>query len=88
MDLMRAMAQEGSPASVTDAGVGGLCARAAVVGAFLNIRINAATIRDKALAGKFLAKGSELMNLCERQEEEILRIVGERIAEKAAPKVT
>ena len=88
MDLLQAMAKEGSPASVTDAGVGGLCARAAVVGAFLNIRINAATIRDKALAGKFLARGSGLVNLCERQEEEILRIVGERIAEKAAPKVS
>lgn len=84
MDLLRAMAEEGSPASATDAGVGALCARTAVVGAYLNIRINAAAIRDEALAEKFLATGTEMVNLCERQEVEILKIVGESITGKAA----
>jgi glutamate formiminotransferase/formiminotetrahydrofolate cyclodeaminase len=88
MDLLRAMAQEGSPASVTDAGVGALCARTAVIGAFLNIRINAAAIRDQAFAGKLLARGTGMVNLCEQLEEEILRIVGKRLEGKAALKVT
>lgn len=88
MDLLRAMAQEGSPASVTDAGVGALCARTAVIGAFLNIRINAVAIRDKAFAGKLLARGTGMVNLCEQLEEEILRIVGKRLEGKAALKGT
>lgn len=88
MDLLRAMAEEGNPASVTDAGVGALCARTAVIGAFLNIRINAAALRDKVFACKLLERGTGMVNLCEQQEEEILRIVGKRLEGKAAPKVT
>ena len=88
MDLLRAMAEEGNPASVTDAGVGALCARTAVIGAFLNIRINAAALRDKVFACKLLERGTGIVNLCEQQEEEILRIVGKRLEGKAAPKVT
>ncbi len=83
MDLLRAMAEEGNPASVTDAGVGALCARTAVIGAFLNIRINAAALRDKVFAGKLLERGTEMVNLCEQQEKEILRIVGKRLEGKA-----
>ncbi|MBU0653224.1 MAG: cyclodeaminase/cyclohydrolase family protein, partial [Proteobacteria bacterium] len=84
MDLLRAMAEEGNPASVTDAGVGALCARTAVIGAFMNIRINAAAIRDKVFAVKLLERGTGMVNLCEQQEEEIRRIVGKRIEGKAA----
>ncbi|MBU4583189.1 MAG: glutamate formimidoyltransferase [Proteobacteria bacterium] len=83
MDLLRAMAEEGNPASVTDAGVGALCARTAVIGAFMNIRINAAAIRDKVFAGKLLERGTGMVNLCEQQEEEIRRIVGKRLEGKA-----
>ncbi|MDP3096574.1 MAG: glutamate formimidoyltransferase [Syntrophales bacterium] len=83
MDLLRAMAEEGNPASVTDAGVGALCARTAVIGAFMNIRINAAAIRDKVFAVKLLERGTGMVNLCEQQEEEIRRIVGKRIEGKA-----
>ena len=88
MVLLRAMAEEGNPASVTDAGVGALCARTAVIGAFLNIRINAAALRDKVFAGKLLERGTEMVNLCERQEAEIRRIVEKRLEEKAAPRAT
>ncbi|MDP2839003.1 MAG: cyclodeaminase/cyclohydrolase family protein, partial [Syntrophales bacterium] len=84
MDLLRAMAEEGNPASVTDAGVGALCARTAVIGAFMNIRINAAAIRDKVFAGKLLERGTGMVNLCEQREEEIRRIVGKRLEGKAA----
>jgi glutamate formiminotransferase/formiminotetrahydrofolate cyclodeaminase len=85
MDLLRAMAEEGNPASVTDAGVGALCARTAVLGAFLNVRINAAALRDKVFAGKLMEKGTGMVTLCERREVEILQIVGKRLEGKAAP---
>jgi len=88
MVLLRAMAQEGSPASVTDAGVGALCARTALIGAFLNIRINAAALRDRNYAGKLLERGTDMVTLCERQETEIRRIVDKRLAELATPKAT
>jgi tetratricopeptide (TPR) repeat protein len=48
MDLMRAMAEKGLPASVSDAGVGALCARAGALGAYLNVRINCAGLDDAA----------------------------------------
>ena len=83
MEILRAMAAEGNPASVTDAGVGALCARTAVIGAFLNIRINAAALRDKVFSGKLLERGTEMATLSKQQEEEILRIVGKRIEGKA-----
>ena len=41
MEVIKAMAETGNPNSVSDAGVGALCARAAVMGAFMNVRINA-----------------------------------------------
>ena len=53
-DLAEAMVKEGNPNSVTDAGVGALCARAAVYGAWMNVKINTGSLADKALAGEFL----------------------------------
>ena len=85
MDLLRAMAEEGNPASVTDAGVGALCARTAVIGAFLNIRINAMSLRDKKRAEGFLATGAEMADICRWKEEEVLRIVEARLSDKAGP---
>jgi formiminotetrahydrofolate cyclodeaminase len=49
-ELIRAMAETGNPNSVTDAGVGALCARSAVIGAYLNVKINASGLSDKAFA--------------------------------------
>lgn len=42
MEVVKAMAEIGNPNSVTDAGVGALAARSGVIGAFLNVKINAA----------------------------------------------
>ena len=47
--IIKAMAEEGNPNSVTDAGVGALCARTAVQGAYLNVRINASGLKDKGI---------------------------------------
>jgi glutamate formiminotransferase/formiminotetrahydrofolate cyclodeaminase len=49
LEVIKAMAETGNPNSVSDAGVGALCARAAVMGAFMNVRINAAGYSDKDL---------------------------------------
>ena len=79
LEIIKAMAAEGNPNSVSDAGVGALCARAAVMGAFMNVRINAAGYDDKDYVNKILTKGSEIENLTIKAETEILRIVDDKI---------
>lgn len=79
LDLIGAMASGGNPNSVSDAGVGALCVRAAVSGAFLNVRINAAGYEDKAFVQDILSRGGELEKKTIAAESEILRIVNEKI---------
>jgi len=79
MEVIKAMAETGNPNSVSDAGVGALCARTAVMGAFLNIRINAAGYDDKNFANDIIAKGKAIENKTIKLEEEILKIVNEKI---------
>lgn len=77
--LLRAMASDGNPASVTDAGVGALAARAAVRGAALNVRINAAGLADRAAADELIASARALEAEAAAAEEEILRVVDSKI---------
>jgi glutamate formiminotransferase/formiminotetrahydrofolate cyclodeaminase len=79
MDLIREMAEKGNPNSVSDAGVGALCARSAVMGAFLNVRINAAGCEDKEFASGMLAKGKDIQTRTIAKEAAILQIVEEKI---------
>jgi glutamate formiminotransferase / formiminotetrahydrofolate cyclodeaminase len=79
LDLIRAMALTGNPNSVSDAGVGALCARAGVLGAYLNVRINAGGYDDKTFVKEILAKGATLEEKTIRAEAEILAIVNEKI---------
>ncbi|HVU96473.1 MAG TPA: glutamate formimidoyltransferase [Puia sp.] len=79
MALIRAMAETGNPNSVSDAGVGALCARAAVLGAFLNVRINAAGYEDKQYVADVIAKGTSIQQETLRAEAEILKIVDGKI---------
>lgn len=79
MGLIKAMASTGNPNSVSDAGVGALCARAGVLGAFMNVRINAAGYDDKAYVAKILEKGRQLEAATGKAEAEILAIVNEKI---------
>ena len=79
MDVIRAMATGGNPNSVSDAGVGALCARAGVLGAFLNVRINAGGYDDKNFVTEIIAKGKDIEERTIRAEAEILRIVQEKI---------
>jgi len=79
MEVIKAMAEIGNPNSVSDAGVAALCARAAVLGAFLNVRINASGCKDRAFADKMIADGAELERLTIALEGDILGIVGGKI---------
>lgn len=78
-DLVENMAADGNPASVTDAGVGALAARAAVRGAGLNVRINAAGLKDREMADSLVGEAAELERLAEERESAILKIVNEKI---------
>lgn len=75
MEVIRAMAETGNPNSVTDAGVAALCARTAVLGAFLNVSINASDYHDKTYTGEVLAEGEALRQMAIDRETEILEIV-------------
>ena len=74
-ELCRAMAEEGNPNSVSDAGVGVLAARAAVLGAGLNVKINASGLKDKETAARLVAEANELIEKANEAEAEIMKIV-------------
>lgn len=77
--IVRAMAEEGNPNSVSDAGVGALAARSAAFGARLNVRINAAGLKDRAKADALTAEADALAAEAARLEAEVLEIVGQKI---------
>lgn len=79
MTLIKAMADIGNPNSVSDAGVGALCARSAVMGAFMNVRINASGYDDKAYVTDIIAKGKDIETKTIALETEILKIVNDKI---------
>ncbi len=79
MSVIKAMAETGNPNSVSDAGVGALCARGAVMGAFMNVRINASGYDDKNFVDDIIARGKEIENKTIALEAEILSIVNEKI---------
>lgn len=74
-DICKAMAEEGNPASVSDAGVGALAARAAVLGACLNVKINASSLKDRGQADALVAEANELARQACECEQTILQIV-------------
>ncbi len=78
-EIVRAMAQEGNPNSVTDAGVGALAIRSAVMGAALNVKINAAGLKDRETAEKLVAEAEALVAAANKEEAEILEIVESKI---------
>ncbi len=79
LEVIRAMAEVGNPNSVSDAGVGALCVRSAVMGAYLNVKINASGLDDKAFVEKVLAEGKEIEAKTIEQERVILEIVNSKI---------
>ncbi len=79
MEVIKAMAETGNPNSVTDAGVGALAARSAVIGAFLNVKINASGLDDKKFVKKVLTEGDRIQFNAINLEKDILKIVEEKI---------
>lgn len=75
MEVIKAMAEIGNPNSVSDAGVGALCARSAVMGAFMNVRINASGYDDKTFVTDVLNRGREIENKTIALEAEILKTI-------------
>lgn len=79
LEVIKAMAETGNPNSVSDAGVGALCARAAVMGAFMNVRINAAGYDDKQFVEEIVNKGRAIEEKTIALEQEILTVVNQKI---------
>ena len=71
-EVVEAMVKNGNPASVSDAGVGALCCRSAVMGAYLNVKINAAGLKDRAFADNIVAEGAKIEAEAIAKEAEIL----------------
>ena len=78
-EVARAMATEGNPNSVSDAGVGALAARSAVLGACLNVKINAVGLADKVKAAELISEAEEIAAKAVKEENEILEIVNSKI---------
>jgi glutamate formiminotransferase/formiminotetrahydrofolate cyclodeaminase len=79
-DLLAAMAEHGLPASASDAGVGAICARAAVRGAWLNVRTNVAGVKDRTAIEGILAEGAALERAAAEREAAILTLVERKFA--------
>ena len=79
MEVIKKMVENGNPNSVTDAGVGALCARSAVIGAFMNVRINAAGCEDKKIVEDIIKKGKELESKAIALESQIIEVVNKKI---------
>jgi len=79
MDVVKAMAETGNPNSVTDAGVGALCCRTAIRGAFLNVKINAVDLEDKAFVEKVIKEGALMEEKAEVLEKEVMVIVASKL---------
>ena len=78
--LCRAMVEKGNPNSVSDAGVGALAARSAILGAGLNVKINASSLKDREQAESLIAEAEEIIRRAVKQEAEILEMVEKVIA--------
>jgi len=79
MEVMMAMAKDGLQNSLSDAGVGALCARTAVYGAYFNVRINAKDIKNRDTAEKLLAKAKSIFDETMATEKEMISYINEKI---------
>jgi glutamate formiminotransferase/formiminotetrahydrofolate cyclodeaminase len=76
MEILKAMVVEGNQNSKSDAGVGALCVRSAVMGAFLNVCINAVGSESDKYISTILADGKKLQDTAMAKEKEILDLIG------------
>ncbi|HSV87065.1 MAG TPA: glutamate formimidoyltransferase [Bacteroidales bacterium] len=80
MEVIEAMVKTGNPASVTDAGVGALCARTAVIGAYLNVKVNSKDFDDKTFVKTKLKLALEMVESATKKEAAILKLLEEKLA--------
>lgn len=78
-EICKAMAEDGNPNSVSDAGVGTIATRGAILGAGLNVKVNASGLNDKTRANALIAEADRLVAAAVDAESEILKIVNEKI---------
>ena len=78
-ELCNTMVDIGNPNSVSDAGVGALCIRSAVMGAYLNVKINASSLKDKVFVDDILQKADDLLMKTKSMEETILTKVNNKL---------
>jgi glutamate formiminotransferase/formiminotetrahydrofolate cyclodeaminase len=79
MEVIKAMVEIGNPNSVTDAGVAALCARTAVLGAFMNVKINASGYKDKDYVLDIIYRGNEIERQATVLEAGIIEMVNGKI---------
>jgi len=79
LDLLEAMVREGNPNSVSDAGVGALCVRAAVHGAWLNVQTNTGGLKDAEFVRQVSERGQVLAHRTEERVAELIRLVEDKI---------
>lgn len=79
-DVLAAMVENGNPNSVSDAGVGALAVRAAVLGAMLNVKINAAGLKDREAADRLVGEANEIAAKAKALEAELMEKVEKIIA--------
>lgn len=82
MDVMKKMVEIGNPNSISDAGVGMMCARTAVLGAVMNVRINASGIKDKTFTADLLSKADALEKKAEAMEAEVRKSIDAFLAKQ------
>jgi len=80
MEILKNMVNTGLQSSVSDAGVGASCARTAVTGAFLNVKINIAGMDDPSFTDKILIEAQEIQRKADSLEKEILKLVDKKIS--------
>jgi glutamate formiminotransferase / formiminotetrahydrofolate cyclodeaminase len=80
-ELALAMVKVGNPNSISDAGVGGLCARAAIYGAYMNVKINAGSLEDKKYVAKVIKDGKKIVDKADKLEKEVLRLVEAKVGQ-------
>jgi len=78
-EVIQAMADKGNPSSVTDAAVGALCARAAVHGAYLNVKVNTGDLEDKVFVKEVLAKGLKMTKESDKLEAAVMKMAHTKI---------
>ena len=82
MNILKQMANKGLSSSISDVGVGVACARTAVLGAYLNVKINCKDLNDKKYTDKILADSKKVKDQALKKETQILKIVKSKIEGK------